>query len=108
MSHASAAKRTAFAERIYVTVKDAVSRNETERLPITTAFLGVDSSAGKRLAAELGIDQTDLEAALRPKDEYQDSLSGWENEASKLRELVADLETSGKDYVIDDVIEQIR
>jgi hypothetical protein len=78
MSHASAPQRAAFAERIYVNVKDAARRNETERLPTTTAFFGIDAGAGNRLADELGIDQTVLEADLKRHDEYQDSISGWE------------------------------
>jgi hypothetical protein len=104
----SAQTRTAFASRLYSDVKEAASRVESERLPITAAFARIDRNAGERLAQELGIDPTTLDAALKPANEYENSVSSFESEALRLRGLVADLERSGEDYVIDDLIEQIR
>ena len=104
----SAQTRTAFASQLYSVVKEAASRVESERLPMTAAFAGIARSAGERLAHELGIDAATLEAALKPATKYEDSVSSFEIEALRLRELVADLESSGEDYVIDERLEQIR
>lgn len=100
LTRGRAERRQRLASHLYPLVLAACKRSEAERMPLLRAFRELDVDMGNRMLSETGTDPASLVQDAAEQEE-QEKTRDQDEMIRQLREDVATLEATGRDYIID-------